>query len=156
MAIAVVILLLVIATLVFHFISPLYGWWFTDIASNWGMIDTTINITFVVTGIVFVAVNFFLVYCVIKFRHTEGRKADYDPENKKLETWLTVVTSIGVAAMLAPGLRQKIVRDNAAALYRIGNGESADLFCQLNNFFCRTDRPDCIRGTIERHNLRPG
>ena len=104
MAIAVVILLLVIATLIFHFVSPLYGWWFTDIASNWDMIDTTVDITFAVTGVVFVAVNLFLVYCIVNFRHRKGLKAAYDPENKKLETWLTVVTSIGVAAMLAPGL----------------------------------------------------
>ena len=104
MAIAVVILLLVIATLIFHFISPLYGWWFTDIASNWEMIDTTVDITFAVTGVVFLAVNLFLVYCLVNFRHREGQKAEYDPENKKLETWLTVVTTIGVVAMLAPGL----------------------------------------------------
>jgi cytochrome c oxidase subunit 2 len=95
---------LVIGTLIFHFISPLYGWWFTDIASNWGMIDRTIDITFIVTGIVFVAVNLFLVYCIVNFRHREGHKADYDPENTKLESWLTVVTTIGVVAMLAPGL----------------------------------------------------
>jgi cytochrome c oxidase subunit 2 len=104
MAIAVVILLLVVATLVFHFISPLYGWWFTDIASNWDMIDTTVDITFLVTGVVFVAVNLFLVYCLVKFRKRDGHKAEYDPENTKLESWLTIVTSIGVAAMLAPGL----------------------------------------------------
>ena len=68
------------------------------------MIDTTVDITFLVTGVVFLAVNFFLVYCVLKFRHRPGQRADYDPENTKLETWLTVITSIGVAAMLAPGL----------------------------------------------------
>ena len=28
----------------------------------------------------------------------------YEPENKKLEWWLTIVTGVGVAAMLAPGL----------------------------------------------------
>jgi cytochrome c oxidase subunit 2 len=28
----------------------------------------------------------------------------YDPENKKLEWWLTIVTAVGVGAMLAPGL----------------------------------------------------
>jgi cytochrome c oxidase subunit 2 len=124
MAIAVVILILVIATLVFHFVSPLYGWWFTDIASNWDMIDTTVDITFIVTGIVFLAVNFFLVYCVLKFRHKEGSRAQYDPENKKLETWLTVITSIGVAAMLAPGLvvwgQFVTVPDNAAEVEAVG------------------------------------
>ena len=101
MLIATVIILLVILTVVFHFLSP---WYFTPLASNWGLIDTTVDITFVITGVVFVAVNLFLAYCVIKFRHTKGRKADYDPENTKLEGWLTVGTSLGVAAMLAPGL----------------------------------------------------
>ncbi len=101
MAIAIVVILLVIGSLIFHFVSP---WWFTPIASNWGMIDTTVNITFWVTGIVFVLVNLFLAYCVIKYRHKQGLKANYEPENKKLETWLTAITAVGVAAMLAPGL----------------------------------------------------
>ena len=101
MAIAVVVILLVIGSLVFHFASP---WWFTPIASNWGMIDDTITITFWVTGIVFVAVNLFLAWCVLKYRHKKGQKAHYEPENSKLEVWLTVVTAVGVAAMLAPGL----------------------------------------------------
>ncbi|MFX8079142.1 hypothetical protein ABTK74_20350, partial [Acinetobacter baumannii] len=33
-----------------------------------------------------------------------GRRAAYEPENKKLELWLTIGTAIGVGAMLAPGL----------------------------------------------------
>jgi cytochrome c oxidase subunit 2 len=101
MAIAVVVILLVIGSVVFHFVSP---WWFTPIASNWGMIDNTVNITFWVTGTVFVLVNLFLAYCIIKFRHKPGQKAHYEPENKKLETWLTAITAVGVAAMLVPGL----------------------------------------------------
>jgi cytochrome c oxidase subunit 2 len=101
MAIAIVLILLVVGSVIFHLLSP---WWFTPIASNWGMVDTTVDITFWVTGIVFVAVNLFLAYCVVRFRHRKGRKADYDPENARLEWGLTIVTSIGVAAMLAPGL----------------------------------------------------
>ena len=101
MLIAVVIIALVILSLLFHFLSP---WYFTPLASNWSMIDLTVDITFVITGIVFVAVNLFLAYCVITFRHRPGHTADYDPENTKLEGWLTVGTTIGVAAMLAPGL----------------------------------------------------
>ena len=46
----------------------------------------------------------FMAYCVFRFRHKEGQQAAYEPENKKLEWWLTVVTAVGVAAMLAPGL----------------------------------------------------
>jgi cytochrome c oxidase subunit 2 len=101
MAIAVVVTLLVIGTLIFHFASP---WWFTPIASNWGMIDDTINLTFWVTGTVFVAVNLFLAWCIYKFRTKPGHKAHYEPESKKLEIWLTSITAVGVIAMLAPGL----------------------------------------------------
>jgi cytochrome c oxidase subunit II len=101
MAIAVVLVLLVIGSLIFHFASP---WWFTPIASNWTTMDDTVVLTFWVTGVVFVIVNLFLAWVVWKYRHRKDQKAEYDPENKKLEWWLTVVTSIGVAAMLAPGL----------------------------------------------------
>lgn len=101
MPLAVVLILLVVGSLVFHFLSP---WTFTPIASNWSQIDDTIDITFIVTGFVFVAVNLFMAYAIIRYRHKEGSKAKYDPENKKLEWWLTIVTAIGVAAMLAPGL----------------------------------------------------
>lgn len=101
MALAVVIFLLVVGSLLFHAFSP---WYFTEIAADWGMVDLTINITFVVTGIVFVLCNCFLAYCVYKFRQKEGHKAVYEPENHKLEMILSVVTTIGVVAMLAPGL----------------------------------------------------
>jgi cytochrome c oxidase subunit 2 len=101
MAIAVVLVLLVIGSLIFHFASP---WWFTPIASNWSTMEDTVVLTFWVTGIVFIAVNLFLAWVVWKYRHHAKQKAVYDPENKKLEWWLTIVTSIGVAAMLAPGL----------------------------------------------------
>ncbi|MGH8185678.1 MAG: c-type cytochrome [Steroidobacteraceae bacterium] len=101
MVFAWALVMLVIATVVFHFASP---WWFTPIASNWEMVDETVNITFWVTGIVFVAVNLFMAYAVWRFRHGKAGKAQYEPENKKLEWWLTAITSVGIAAMLAPGL----------------------------------------------------
>lgn len=101
MPLAVVIILLVVGTLLFHFLSP---WTFTPLASNWAQIDDTINITLLVTGFVFVAVNLFMAYAIIKYRAKKGARATYDPENTKLETWLTILTSVGVAAMLTPGL----------------------------------------------------
>ncbi|NQU62558.1 MAG: cytochrome c oxidase subunit II [Rhodospirillales bacterium] len=101
MKIAIALVLLTVGTVVFHFASP---WWWTEIASNWGFIDTTILITFWVTGVVFVAVGLFTAYCCYKFSHREDRRADYEPENHKLEVWLTVATAVGVAIMLAPGL----------------------------------------------------
>jgi cytochrome c oxidase subunit 2 len=121
MAVAVGILLLVVITLLFHFLSP---WWFTTIAADWSSIDLTVDITFIVTGIVFVILNAFLVWVIIRYRHREGLKAHYEPESKKLELWLTVITSVGVIAMLAPGLWvwDRIVRvpDDAAIVEVVG------------------------------------
>ena len=101
MPFAVVLILLVVGSILFHLLSP---WTFTELASNWGMVDFTVDITLYVTGLVFVAVNLFMAYCVIKFRHKEGSRASYEPENKRLESWLTGLTAVGVAAMLTPGL----------------------------------------------------
>src|SRR3712207_6746633 len=101
MAIAIALVLVALGSVLFHVLSP---WWWTPIASNWSYIDHTINLTFWITGVAFVAVALFMAYCVVRFRHQEGRRAAYEPENKRLEWWLTVVTAVGVAAMLAPGL----------------------------------------------------
>ena len=101
MAVAIILVLVAVGSVVFHFLSP---WWWTPIASNWQYIDHTLIITFWITGAVFTAVVVFTGYCVYRFRHVEGRRAHYEPENKKLESWLTVITAVGVAAMLAPGL----------------------------------------------------
>jgi len=101
MPLAVVLILLVVGSLLFHVFSP---WTFTPLASNWGMVDFTVDITLWVTGVVFVAVNLFMAACIIKFRYKKEARAKYEPENKKLETWLTMLTAVGVAAMLTPGL----------------------------------------------------
>lgn len=101
MAVALILVLIVAGSVLFHLLSP---WWWTPIASNWGYIDDTITITFWITGIVFAAVVLFMAYCIYRFRHQPGRRAVYEPESRKLEWWLTIVTGLGVAAMLAPGL----------------------------------------------------
>jgi len=101
MGVAVALVVLIVASVLFHFFSP---WYFTPIASNWSAIDTTIDITFWVTGIVFVVVNLFMAYAIYRYRHRASARADYEPENKKLEWWLLGITTVGVAAMLTPGL----------------------------------------------------
>ena len=101
MAIAIALILVAVGSVLFHIFSP---WWWTPIASNWGFMDSMITLTFWITGIVFVAIILFMAYCVIKFRHKEGRVAAYEPENNKLEIWLTILTTIGVTALLVPGL----------------------------------------------------
>jgi len=101
MLVAFILVLVALGSVLFHFLSP---WWWTPIASNWSYIDNTLIITFWITGVVFTAVVLFTAYCVFRFRHHEGIRVAYEPENKKLEWWLTIVTGVGVAAMLAPGL----------------------------------------------------
>jgi cytochrome c oxidase subunit 2 len=121
MVLAIVLILLVAGSILFHFLSP---WWFTPLASNWSAVDDTVTVTFWVTGIVFIAVNLFMAYAIIRYRHRKGNVAHYEPENKKLEGWLTGITTVGVAAMLAPGLFVwadfVTVPDNAAELEVVG------------------------------------
>ncbi len=101
MIVALVLVLVAVGTVVFHFWSP---WWWTPIASNLGYIEHTIIITFWVKGVVFIAIVLFMAYCVLRYRYREERRAEYEPENKKLEVWLTVLTAVGVVVMLTPGL----------------------------------------------------
>ncbi len=97
----IVFFLVILGSVLFHIFTP---WYWTDIASNWGGMDDTITLTFWVGGGVFVAVCLFMTYCLFKFSYKEGRKAEYKPEDKKLERILTWATTIGVVALLAPGL----------------------------------------------------
>ncbi|MBU6959581.1 cytochrome c oxidase subunit II [Pseudomonas sp. CVAP len=101
MATAIILILIVVASVLFNILAP---WHATPAASNWGSIDTTQFITLVISGIFFIAVTVFMAVAVMRYRHKDGAKAAYQPGNKKLELWLIIVTSVGIAAMLAPGL----------------------------------------------------
>ncbi|WP_223448856.1 MULTISPECIES: cytochrome c oxidase subunit II [Pseudomonas] len=101
MAIAIILILIVIASVLFHILAP---WQATPAASNWGSIDTTLFITLIISGIFFIAITVFMAVAVMRYRHKEGSRAAYQPENKKLELWLIIITSVGIAGMLAPGL----------------------------------------------------
>jgi cytochrome c oxidase subunit 2 len=139
MLLAYAVIVLTVGTILFHFLSP---WWFTPIASNWTTMDQTVNLTFWVTGIVFLATNLFMAYCIWRFRHRKDIKAHYEPENKKLEWWLTIVTSVGIAAMLAPGLavwaKFVTVPDGASVVEVVG---------QQWNFSYRFPGKDGVFGT---------
>lgn len=101
MALAIALVVLVVASVLFHFLSP---WWATPLASNWKQMDDTLTITLVITGIFFVVINLFVGYVVWRYRHREGHRAVYEPENSKLELWLIGGTTLGIIALLAPGL----------------------------------------------------
>ncbi|WP_377704204.1 c-type cytochrome [Pseudoduganella sp. UC29_71] len=101
MALALALILIVVGTLVFHFWSP---WWLTPLASNWQQMDDALMLTLVITAAIFVIINLFVAYAVIKFRHRDGVRASAEHGSKKLEWWLIGVTSVGIVIMLAPGL----------------------------------------------------
>lgn len=121
MAVVLILVAIAVGSVLFHLLSP---WWWTPIASNWSYIDHTLVITFWITGFVFVAVVLFIAYCVWRFRYQPGRRAAYEPENRRLESGLAIGTGIGVFAMLAPGLfvwHQFItVPDDATAIEVVG------------------------------------
>ena len=94
MLFAIVLILLVVGSVLFHIMSP---WYLTELASNWSTIDFTLDLTFWVTGVVFVATNLFMAYAVIRYRYNKNRRSEYKPEDKKLEGWLTGITAVGVA-----------------------------------------------------------
>ena len=109
MAIAIALLVIVLGSVLFHLITP---WWLTPLASNWGQMDDTLQITMVITGLFFVVINLFVVYTLWRFHHRglphnterDGHLAAYQPDNRKLEHWLIGVTTVGIVALLAPGL----------------------------------------------------
>ncbi|MES2363761.1 MAG: cytochrome c oxidase subunit II [Pseudomonadota bacterium] len=101
MLFAFVLIAIVIASVLFHFASP---WVATSLASNWQSMDDTLTITLAVTGLFFVVINLFVAYTLLRYRHRDGSRAAYEPENRKLERWLTGITTVGIASLLAPGL----------------------------------------------------
>ena len=145
MVLVIVLLVLIVGSVLFHFLSP---WYLTPIASNWGMIDDTLTITFIVCGFVFVAINLFMVYAIYKYRYRKDRRAEYEPENKKLEWWLTAFTTVGVIAMLAPGLfvwaKYVEVPEDAMLVEAIG---------QQWSWSYRYPGADGVLGTVDTRNI---
>lgn len=101
MAMIVALIVIVFGSVLFHLFSP---WWATPLASNWQQMDSMLTITILITGAFFVVINLFLVYTLIRFRHRAGSRAAYEADNPTLERRLILGTSVGIIALLAPGL----------------------------------------------------
>ncbi len=101
MHVAIVMVTLVLGSIAFHSLSP---WGQTPLASNWGAIDSALNVTLWICGSVFVALNLFMAWTLWRYRHRSGHRARYEPENAALEKRLTLWTAVGIIGMLAPGL----------------------------------------------------
>ena len=142
MVVALLLLLVAVGTVLFHIYSP---WWWTPIASNWGYIDDTIIITFWITGVVFIAIITFTAFCVYRYRN---RQAEYQPENKKLEWWLTGLTTLGVVGMLAPGL---FVWDQFVTVPK--GAMNVEVLGQQWQFSYRFPGKDGVFGTTDPRNI---
>jgi cytochrome c oxidase subunit II len=147
MAVAIVLAVLVIGSVVFSFLSP---WWFTPLASNWGTIDDTLLITFVITGAVFCALVLFMAYAVYRFHNRAGIKAAYEPESKRLELWLTGLSSVGIAAMLAPGL---IVWDDYVSVP--ADADMVEVMGNQWSWSFRFPGEDRVLGTVDAKHIDP-
>jgi cytochrome c oxidase subunit 2 len=101
MAMSIALIVIVAGSVLFHFLAP---WWLTPLASNWQQMDATLTITLVITGLFFIVINLLVVYMVLRFRHREGSRAAYEPDNRKLEKWLIIGSTVGIMGLLAPGL----------------------------------------------------
>jgi cytochrome c oxidase subunit 2 len=102
MAMAVALVVVVLGSLLFHYFSP---WWSTPLASNWKQMDETLTITLAITTVFFILINLFVAYALVKYRHRKtGQRAAWQPDNRRLERWLIGITTVGIIAMLAPGL----------------------------------------------------
>jgi cytochrome c oxidase subunit 2 len=143
--VALALILVATGTVAFHFLSP---WWWTPIASNWAYVDDTIIITFWITGVVFIGIILFMAYCVFRYRHQEGRRAAYEPENKKMEWWLTGLTTVGVAGMLTPGL---FVWDKFVTVPK--EAAEFEVLGQQWQFSFRLPGQDGVLGTSDARNI---
>ena len=86
MGVAIVLVVLIVGSVLFHFLSP---WYFTPIASNWGTIDD--DHQHHVLG--HRRRSSLPSTCSWPTRSSDtatgtNRRAHYEPENKKLEWWL--------------------------------------------------------------------
>lgn len=104
MALSIALIVIVVGSVLFHLLSP---WWTQPLASNWQRMDDTLAITLLITGAFFVVIHAVVIYAILRWRHRAGRgqaRAAYTPDNHRLERWLIGITTVGIVALLAPGL----------------------------------------------------
>lgn len=147
MPIAIIVALLVLGSVLFHWLSP---WRQTPIASNWTSIDNALAVTLWICAAAFISLNLFMAYLIVKYRHKTGNKAHYEPENATLEKRLTFWTAVGIAGMLAPGLvawnEYITVPDDAAVVEATG---------QQWQWGFRFPGPDGTLGTAAASHITP-
>ena len=76
-----------------------------EAASNHGKhIDTMMDITFILTGVVFIITQVALFWFAYKYQQSDKRKAFYYPHNNKLEVIWTVIPAIALTVLVGFGI----------------------------------------------------
>jgi cytochrome c oxidase subunit 2 len=76
-----------------------------EAASNHGKhIDTMLDITYILTGIVFIITQVALFWFGYKYQQSDKRKAYYYPHNNKLEVIWTVIPAIALTVLVGFGI----------------------------------------------------
>jgi cytochrome c oxidase subunit 2 len=76
-----------------------------EAASNHGKhIDTMLDITFLLTGVVFIITQVSLFWFAYKYQQSDKRKAYYYPHNNKLEVIWTVIPAIALTVLVGFGI----------------------------------------------------
>jgi cytochrome c oxidase subunit 2 len=74
-------------------------------ASNHGIhIDTMLDITYIMTGVVFIITQVALFWFAFKYQQSDKRKAYYYPHNNKLEVIWTVIPAIALTVLVGFGI----------------------------------------------------
>lgn len=68
-------------------------------------VDNMLNVTLVITGIVFFITQILLFWFAFRYQASENRKAFYYPHNNKLEVLWTVVPALALTILVAIGLK---------------------------------------------------
>jgi cytochrome c oxidase subunit 2 len=69
-----------------------WGWFMSEPVSTFGSeIDSIYYVILVITGVIFVLVEVALIAFLIKYRHREGRRAEYSHGHTTLEAVWTIV-----------------------------------------------------------------
>jgi len=68
--------------------------WLPPLASDRGAIDQAINLTLIVTGVVFIITNLLLAWFAFRYQDSEGATAAYWHDNTKLEITWTGATAL--------------------------------------------------------------
>ena len=87
-----------------YYAPTMFGYGIEAASEHGGSLDSTFNITLVLTGIVFIITHILLFYFAYKYRGQKGRKSLFMPHDNKLEIIWTVIPAVVMTFLVVSGL----------------------------------------------------